>query len=138
MKHFLSESAVWQTSSEFVSPEGKASFAEGQSGITISEAKNSNKSRMQIRDIKRMNHYKITPISPTELIYESFNPEPGKQMGVYNIAGNTIFSKFKVSETSLDGYEIIRREENICYAQSALYNNDRRINTWTAILIKCK
>lgn len=134
MKHFLSETAVWESISEFVSPNGKISYAEGESVITISEKEITNNSWAQIGDMKRTNHYKITPLPPTELTYESVNPELGKQTGAFHLDRNTLFSKFKIAETSLSGYEIIRREMDVCYAQGALYDNDKLINTWNAKL----
>lgn len=136
MRHFLSESAVWQTTSEFVTPSGEVSNAEGESVISIFESEISNESWAQIGDIKRMNNYKITYVSPTELSYQSLNPELGRQTGVFFINGNTLFSKFKVEATLLNGYEIIRREGDACYAQGALYDDDKLINIWNATLNK--
>lgn len=138
MKHFLSESAVWQTTSEFVSPNGEISNAKGESVISISKTELTNESWAQIGDVKRINNYKIIPVSPTEFSYKSLNPELGKQTGVFNIDRNTVFSKFKVEATSLNGYEIIRRENDVCYAQGALYDGYKLVNTWNAILIKTK
>ncbi len=136
MKHFLSEPAVWKTISEFVAPNGEISKSEGESVISISETEITNESWTQIGDVKRINNYQLIPVSPGEFRYESFNPELGKQTGVYNIDRNTIFSKFKVEATSLNGYEIIRRENDVCYAQGALYGGDKLLNTWNAILSK--
>lgn len=136
MKHFLSESAVWQTTSEFISPNGEISNAKGESIISVSETELTNESWAQIGHVKRINNYKIISVSPTEFSYESLNPELGKQIGVFNIDCNTVFSKFKVEATSLNGYEIIRREDDICYAQGALYDGDKLINTWNATLTK--
>ncbi|MDR2040229.1 MAG: hypothetical protein LBQ60_20100 [Bacteroidales bacterium] len=136
MKHFLSESAIWKTSSEFVAPDGKISFAEGESVISIHGTEITNESWVQLESIKRSNHYKITRVSPSELIFESFNPELGKQTGIFNIDRNTVFSKFKIEETSLNGFEIIRREADTCYTQGALYDNDSLVNTWSAVMNK--
>lgn len=136
MKHFLSESAIWQTISEFVAPNGEISNAEGESVISVFETEIINESWAQVCNVKRVNDYKITPVSLTEFSYESLNPELGKQTGMFNIDRNTVFSRFKIEATSLNGYEIIRREGDICYAQGALYDNDGLINTWNATLTK--
>ncbi len=136
MKHFLSESAIWQTSSEFVTPEGIISKGEGQSIISIYENEIINESWAQLEDIRRTNNYRIIPVSSTEYVFESLNPELGKQTGVFNVDRNVLFSKFKIEETSLNGFEIIRREEDICYVQGALYKNDLLINTWFATMTK--
>lgn len=136
MKHFLSETAVWQTTSEFVTSDGTTSHARGKSVVTVSETEIINESWAQMGEVKRINNYKITPVSPNELIFESLNPELGKQTGIFNIDRNTVFSKFKIEGSSLNGFEIIRREENTCYAQGALYDNDTLINSWTAIMNK--
>ncbi|MCC8153036.1 MAG: hypothetical protein LIP01_01770 [Tannerellaceae bacterium] len=138
MKHFLSEPAVWKTTSEFVTPNGEISNSKGESVISISETEIINESWAQIGDVKRINTYKLIPVSSGEFRYESFNPELGKQIGVYNIDRNTIFSKFEVEATSLNGYEIIRRENDVCYAQGALYDGNKLLNTWSAILSKLR
>jgi hypothetical protein len=54
----------------------------------------------------------------------------------FSLDRNTLFSKFGIENTTLNGYEIIRREDDICYAQGALYDNDELINAWTAIMKK--
>ena len=107
-----------------------------ESVISVFETGIVNESWAQIGDVKRINNYKITSVSLTGFSYESLNPELGKQTGVFNIDRNTVFSRFNIEETSLNGYEIIRREGNICYAQGALYDNNKLVNTWNAILTK--
>ncbi len=136
MKHLFSESAIWETTSEFVTPDGTISHAKGESVISVCEQEIVNDSWAQLDEIRRTNRYKIVPVSPSMLISESLNPELGKQTGVFHIDRNTIFSKFKIEGSSLNGFEIIRREENTCYAQGALYDSDTLINSWTAIMNK--
>lgn len=136
MKHFLSESTVWQSSSEFVTPDSKIVYAKGESVISVNENEIINESWAQMENIRRINNYKITPLSQSEYTFESLNPELGKQVGIFNVDRNTLFSKFIIEGTSLNGYEIIRREDNVCYAQGALYENDSLINTWSAMMKK--
>lgn len=136
MKHLFTESAVWKTTSEFVSPEGTISHAKGESTISVGEAGITNKSWVELGETKRVNNYKITPVSSFELTFESLNPELGKQTGIFNIDRNTIFSKFRIEDTALNGYEIIRREEDTCHVQGALYDNNTLINTWSATMRK--
>lgn len=134
MKHFLSESALWETTSEFVIPDGHISFACGESVITVNDKKIINESWAQMENIRRVNNYHITRLSPSKFYFESLNPELGKQTGSFHRDRNTLFSKFKIEGTSLNGYEIIRREEDICYSEGALYDNDSLINTWSATM----
>ncbi len=136
MKHLFSESATWQTTSEFVSPDGNISSAKGESVISVGQMEITNDSWAELGGVKRTNNYKITPLSQTEFTSESLNPELGKQIGLFHIDRNCIFSKFRIEGTALNGYEIIRREENLCHAQGALYDDDRLINTWTAVMKK--
>lgn len=136
MKHLFSESAAWYTTSEFVTPDGKISCAKGKTIISVTEMEITNESWAELDGLRRANHYKITPVSQTRFDSESLNPELGKQIGLFSLDRNTLFSKFRIENTTLNGYEIIRREDDICYAQGALYDNDELINTWTAIMNK--
>jgi len=132
MKHFLSESATWQTTSDFVTPNGIISYGKGESVITIHPDNITNNSWAQLGEIKRENNYLIHRVSTNRYLFESVNPELGIQTGIFDVDRNTVFSKFKIEGTTINGYEIIRREDDICYAQGALYDNDLLINTWTA------
>ena len=136
MKHLLSESASWSTTSEFVTSEGHVSEATGRSAITIQEKEIINTSWVQLGKVKRENNYKIISISDTKYHYESINPELGNQIGVFIADRNILYSKFKIEDSSLNGFEIIRREGDTCFAYGALYDNDNPINTWTAIMVK--
>lgn len=134
MKHFLSESAVWKTRSEFVTPDGQISYAEGESIISVTGKEIINESWAQMENIKRINNYKITPLSQSEFAFESLNPELGTQTGTFHVDRNILFSKFRIKGTTINGYEIIRRENDVCYAQGALYESDSLINTWRAVM----
>jgi len=136
MKHLFSESTLWYTTSEFVAPDGKISRAKGESVISVGTAEITNESWVEMEGVRRKNNYKITPVTQSEFTSESFNPELGRQTGIFNIDRNTIFFKFRIENTSFNGYEIIRREDTVCYAQGALYNNNTLINTWTATMYK--
>lgn len=136
MKHLFSESATWETTSEFVNPQGEISYAQGQSTITVKENEITNSSWAQLGEVKRVNNYRITPVSASKMVSESLNPELGKQTGIFHIDRNRVFSKFTIEGTTLNGFEIIRREYDTCYAEGALYDKDELINTWTATMIK--
>lgn len=136
MIHLFSESATWDTTSEFVSPEGESSYAQGQSVISVREQEIINDSWAQIGKIKRINEYRIIPVSSSKMISDSLNPELGKQTGIFHIDKNRIFFKFKIEGTTLNGFEIIRREGDTCFAEGALYDKDELINTWNATMIK--
>ncbi len=134
--HLLSETAVWKTESEFILPDGKISRAIGETSIIVQENEIKNNSWVSFGESKRINNYSITVVSKNELLFESLNPELGIQKGKFNIDRNTIYSKFIVENTNLNGFEIIKREDNLCFANGALYDADDLINTWNAILIK--
>jgi len=136
--HFLSDSAVWETVSEFLGPDGKVSEGTGESVINIDGNLITNESWVTIQDNRMENRYEIRPLSVNRLQYTSKNPALGIQTGYFDISENIIYSKFAVQGTALNGYEIIRREDCICYANGALYNGDGLINTWNAVLGKKK
>ncbi len=136
MMHLLSESASWLATSEFVTPDGMISKATGKSIITVHENEITNESWAQTGYIKRQNNYRIKPVSFFEYHFESINPELGNQIGKFTIDRNTIYSRFNIESTELNGFEIIRREGNTCYANGALYDKNVLINTWTAIMTK--
>ena len=41
---------------------------------------------------------------------------------------NTIYSKFSIKESKLNGYEIIRRIDDTCYVNGALYNGNEPVS----------
>jgi len=136
MKHFLSESAVWESASEFVTPDGVVSHGYGESAITVNGNGIVNESWVLIGDFKRVNNYKIIRISEFVFTFESLNPELGIQTGSYHVDRNMLFSKFFIRGTSLNGFEIIRREDSVCYAHGALYEDDLLMNTWSARMVR--
>jgi|SRR5574344_1583758 hypothetical protein len=134
--HLLSESAIWKTESEFISNNGAISNAIGETSIVYGNDIIKNNSWACFGETKRVNNYSIKTISGNELSFESTNPELGIQRGKFNIDRNIIFSKFIIENTSLNGFEVIRREGDLCYANGALYDGDNLINTWNAKLTK--
>jgi hypothetical protein len=101
--HLLSETAVWKTESEFILPDGKISRAIGETSIIVQENEIKNNSWVSFGESKRINNYSITVVSKNELLFESLNPELGIQKGKFNIDRNTIYSKFIVENTNLNG-----------------------------------
>lgn len=136
MKHFLSESALWHSKSEFVDSHGNITKASGESKIIVSENEIINESWAEIDSHRRVNNYRIIPISDTEYQSESINPELGVQVGQFNIDRNIIYSKFYITGTELNGFEVIIRENNECKTFGSLYQDNQLINTWKAILVK--
>jgi hypothetical protein len=134
--HLLSESAVWKTESEFILPDGKISRAIGETSIVVQKSEIKNNSWVSFGESQRINNYSIKVISKNELIFESLNPELGIQKGKFNIDRNIIYSKFIVENTNLNGFEIIKREDNFCFSNGALYDADNLINSWNSILTK--
>ncbi len=136
MNHLLSETALWITETEFVYPDGSISKGRGESNIDVKEIIIMNNSRTMFGENKITNDYVIRYSSDNEYMFESVNPELGAMKGVFNIDRNLIFSKFTVQDTELNGFEIIRREDNTCFAHGALYDGHTLINTWNAVMKK--
>ncbi len=135
-KHLLSETATWSTKSEFVTPNGQASEALGESVITVNGDTTTNMSWVEINGKRLMNNYHITRLPDNHFDYQSDNPDLGIQQGRFDISQNTVFSRFTVLNTDLNGYEIISREKDLCFAKGALYNGNELINTWNAVMTK--
>jgi len=134
--HLLSETAVWNTTSEFVMPDGMITKALGKSSIEISGDVILNKSWAKFGDVLRENDYRITVISPFEYRFESINPALGIQRGVFSIDRNVIYSRFRIEQTEMSGFEIIIRNGKECNTFGALYEKEKLINTWRALMKK--
>jgi len=136
MKHLFSESAHWKTTSAFVDSEGRVSEGIGESVITIGKDKITNQSWAMAGEQKLENDYVIIPHSSTRYEFRSENPALGVQEGFFDLNGNLVYSKFRIIDTDLNGFEVIRREGDICHATGALYSGNELINTWTARMEK--
>lgn len=134
--HLLSETAIWKTESEFITPDGTVSKALGETSILIKGNEIENNSWAFFGTLKRENNYSINPGSINEFNFQSLNPELGIQNGRFNIDRNIIYSKFIIENTDLNGFEIIRREGDRCYANGALYAGGNLINSWRAVMTK--
>ena len=134
--NFLSETVLWITSSEFVDSKGNISRGQGESEINVSEELITNNSWVVMGGNKIENNYSIRKVTDTRYQYSSQNPDLGIQKGFFDINRNYIFSKFRIEGTSLNGYEVIERKYDICYANGALYDGNELINTWTAEMRK--
>lgn len=134
--NFLSETAHWETVSEFTTPDGVISKGMGESLIEVNDTGITNKSWVSINKKKIENNYVIHKVSENRYEYTSLNPAFGVQKGYFDISGEIIFSKFLIDQSDLNGYEIIKREGHICLANGALYKGDELINTWKAVLVK--
>lgn len=136
MNHLLSETARWITETEFVYPDGSISKGKGESNIDVKAQIVINNSRTMFGQTEITNDYVIRLNSDNEYMFESVNPELGILNGVFNIDRNLIFSKFVIQNTTLNGFEIISREEDTCFAHGALYDGQTLINTWNAVMKK--
>lgn len=134
--HFLSESAIWETTSEFVTPTGEVSKGTGESIIKIDGDLIINESWAILQGRKIENNYKIERLSVNHYQYTSLNPTLGIQKGFFDISGSNVYSRFQIEGTELNGYEIIRRVNHTCFADGILYNGSEVINSWNALLNK--
>lgn len=132
--HFLSKSGVWHSISEFVDAQGVVSRATGMSTIEVSTEGITNRNYAELDGKRLCNDYEIRVVSPDEFHYRSANPALGIQQGTFHVRGARLYSNFVITDTALHGFEIIRCEGNTCFADGALYDGDRLINTWTAML----
>lgn len=138
MPNFLSEDAVWESVSEFVDSNGVSTIGKGDSIIESDGEVIINKSSSSFGEKKITNNYVIRFVSESRYSYTSQNPALGIQIGFFDISKNTIYSKFSIKDSELNGYETIRRIDDICYATGALYNGNELINIWSATLHKKK
>jgi len=130
--HLLVESSLWESVSEFVTPEGNIMNAIGETKIIVDENKIENKSWAMVNGSKIENFYLITKISETKYSFVSENPSLGTQKGIFSLDRNIIFSKFHIENTDMNGFEVIIRSNDICEAYGALYNKNELINSWKA------
>jgi hypothetical protein len=130
--HLLVESSLWESVSEFVTPEGNIMNAIGETKIIVDENKIENKSWAMVNGSKIENFYLITKISETKYSFVSENPSLGTQKGIFSLDRNIIFSKFHIENTDMNGFEVIIRSNDICEAYGALYNKKELINSWKA------
>jgi len=137
-KHLLSESAIWSTVSEFVDAQGNISRGEGQSTIEVTGEQITNDSWIDPPNGRMENKYNIRKISDTRYLYTSQNPALGIQEGYFDVNKDYVFSKFRIENTNLNGYEVIRRVDDTCQTSGALYDGNTLVNTWTATMSKMK
>jgi hypothetical protein len=134
--NLLSESALWKTESEFVTPQGIIIPSKGETEIEIKGKVIINNSWTMFDNNKRVNNYKICKLNESEYGFKSLNPELGIQTGKFNIDRNTIYSRFYIKETNFNGFEVIIRNNNECSATGILYDDEEVINSWKAIMKK--
>ena len=134
--HLLSESCIWESTSEFTDINGNISKGKGISDIKVFNDKITNNSFAEFDGKRIYNDYEIHQESKTILHSRSTNPALGIQKGTFHVNGSKLFFDFTIENSSLRGFEIIRREGNICFSDGALYNGEELINTWSAILRK--
>ncbi len=132
--HLLKENALWESISDFVTPDGNILKATGETEISIDGVKIKNKSWVILNGVKIVNFYSITKISEAKYSFISENPSLGTQKGIISIDRNTIFSKFRIEKSNMNGFEVIVRDNDTCKAYGALYNEEELINSWSAIM----
>lgn len=130
--HLFSEGNTWITESEFVDGRGNILKAVGESVISIQENVIVNHSYAEINGTILKNEYRIEANTSNRYPFESINLTLGKQKGYFDIDRKTIFSKFVIENSALNGFEVIVRDGDTCTVSGALYDGDVLINTWTA------
>lgn len=134
--NLISENGVWLTESEFVTSDGKISKAKGKTEISIIGETIMNHSSAELDGNAIVNDYKIKVSNNNRHPFLSKNPALGIQKGFFDVDRNIIYSRFEIENSSLNGFEVVIRNDNICNAHGALYDGNKLINTWTAKLIK--
>lgn len=130
--HLLEENSLWESNSEFVTPDGKIMSATGETEITIDGNKIENKSWAMLNETKIENFYSITKITENKYSFVSENPSLGTQKGIFTVDRNTVFSKFQIEDSDMNGFEVIIRNSDTCTVYGALYNQNELINSWNA------
>lgn len=136
IRHFLSESSVWHSTSEFTDANGNVSKGIGISEIKVYTGKITNNSYVEFGEVIMHNDYEIRIENNNVFYSRSINPALGIQRGRFFVNGSKLFFNFIIENSHLHGFEIIRREGNLCFSDGALYDSDALINTWSAILRK--
>lgn len=131
IRHFLSESSVWHSTAEFTDAKGI-----GISDINVYIDKIINNSHMKFEEAIIHNDYEILAGNNNVFHSCSINPALGIQRGRFTVNGSKLFDDFIIENSSMHGFEIIRRDGNICFSDGVLYDADTLINTWSAILRK--
>lgn len=133
--HFLSGDGVWQSSSAFTDAEGNVSEGTGRSVIKVdNNGKITNHSYADLSGKKISNDYEICRVNTGEYRCCSVNPDLGIQEGTFHVRGSKVYFDFNIRETAMHGFEVIRREGDVCFSDGALYDGDKLINTWSAVL----
>ena len=135
-KHLLSETAEWMTNSEFVDKSGNITRSLGEAKIVIEEGVIINESWTCIEGRRESNFYKIRKESDLKYYFECVSSSLGKHTGDFNIDRNVLFSKFTVSETTLNGYETIVTDQDECIVYGTLYDGKELVNSWRTIMVK--
>jgi hypothetical protein len=132
--HLLSENSLWETTSEFVAPDGSISKAEGETEILVGNDGIENRCWALLNGSKIENFYSITKITDNKYLFVSENPGLGTQKGIFSVDRNIIYSKFTIENSEMNGFEVIIRNNDVCDAYGSLYNGDELINTWKATM----
>jgi len=136
VKHLLSDSAEWMTNSEFVDKDGNILRAIGEAKIVVEDNEITNESWACVEGKKVFNNYRILKESDSKFRFECSNPEQGIRRGDLNSDRNILYSKFTVSDTSMNGFEIIVKDEDECTIYGSLYDGKELLNSWRTIMVR--
>ncbi len=135
-KHLLSDSAEWMTNSEFVDKDGNILRAIGEAKIVVEGPEIINETWACVEGKKVCNCYRIEKESDLKYHFECQNTDLGKQIGDFNVDRNIVYSKFTVSDSSLNGFEIIVKDDDECTIYGTLYDGSNLLNTWRTVMVK--
>ncbi len=135
-KHLLSDPAEWMTSSEFVDKEGIIKRAIGEAKIVVNDHEIINETWSCVEGKRICNCYRIEKESDSRYRFECSNPELGTQTGDLNIDRNIVYSKFTVNNTSLNGFEIIVKDDDECTIYGTLYDGADLLNSWRTVMVR--
>lgn len=134
IRHFLSESSVWHSTSKFTDANGNVSKGIGISEIKVHTDIITNNSYVDFEGAVIRNDYEICTENNCVFYSCSINPALGIQRGRFFVNGSKLFYDFIIENSSMYGFEIIRREGDICFSDGALYDADALVNTWSAVM----
>jgi hypothetical protein len=139
MKHYLSDSGIWRIIAEFVDPDGRVMYSEGESVVWVGDTETTNDVWVSSKEINRRNSYSITTNAADGCMeVKSINPDLPQLKGTFNVDCNILHFKYEMEGTTANGHEIITRKSNTCYVYGAHYEGTELVLTWTGMMNKKK
>jgi hypothetical protein len=133
-KHLLSDSGRWIVTAEFIAPDGSVDTSEGEAIITVGPDETISEVTVTSHTINRHGSYRVVHVSRTVMRCEELTPTPGGFTGTLTVDRNMLFLKFRITASTVNGYQIMHRNGDVCYAHGTICNGDQPTRNWIATL----